>query len=310
MEFGICVPHYGKPVEIGRILDVARRAEAMGFASVWVTDHLLVPRTLDIIYRDHMLEPLALLSHLAAVVQRARLGTSVIILPYRHPAVVAKMLATVDQLSQGRVIFGVGAGWMEPEFKALNAPFTDRGAFCDESLRIIRDCWTREQVSIDGQFHQYTDMQASPRPVQPGGPPIWVGGNSARARRRVAELGDGWHSTGILAAEMAPGCTHVRELWEQNGRQGTPAFSARVALFIDGVSDQVLSYPPRPGRPTRSDLRGSVQAIVDQLGAYQDLGLGHVVFETSTQSHDGSLATMETFMTRIKPQLVGSGETS
>jgi probable F420-dependent oxidoreductase len=303
MEFGICVPHYGKPVDIGRILDIARRAEEMGFDSVWVTDHLLVPRTLDIIYRDNMLEPLAMLSHLAAVVQRARLGTSVIILPYRHPAIVAKMLATVDQLSNGRVIFGVGAGWMEPEFRALNAPFENRGAFCDESLRIIRDCWSQEQVGIDGQFHQYTDMQASPRPVQAGGPPIWVGGNSARSRRRAAELGDGWHSSSILAAAMAPGCAHVRDLWQQNGRRGEPVFSARIGLSIDGVSDQVLSYPLRPGRAVRQELAGSTGAIVEQLGAYQEIGLTHVVFETSTQSHDGSLATMEALMAHVKPQL-------
>lgn len=303
MDFGICVPHYGKPVDTGRIVDIARRAEAMGFDSVWVTDHLLVPRTLDIIYRDNMLEPLAMLSHLAAVVQRVRLGTSVIILPYRHPAIVAKMLATVDQLSNGRTIFGVGAGWMEPEFKALNAPFEKRGAFCDESLRIIRDCWLQEHVSIDGQFHQYTDMQASPRPVQAGGPPIWVGGNSARSRRRAAELGDGWHSSSILAANMAPGCAHVRDLWQQNGRQGEPVFSARIALSIDGVSEHVLAYPQRPGRATRQALSGSTSAIVEQLGAYQELGLAHVVFETSTQSHDSSLATMEAFMAHIKPQL-------
>lgn len=303
MEFGICVPHYGKPVDIGRILDIARRAEEMGFDSVWVTDHLLVPRTLDIIYRENMLEPLAMLSHLAAIVQRAKLGTSVIILPYRHPAIVAKMLATVDQLSNGRVIFGVGAGWMEPEFNALNAPFEDRGAFCDESLHIIRDCWAKETVSIDGQFHQYADMQTSPRPVQSGGPPIWVGGNGARSRRRAAALGDGWHSSSILAATMMPGCAHIRELWQQNGRQGEPVFSARIGLSIDGVSEQVLSYPQRPGRATRQELAGSTGAIVEQLGAYQELGLAHVVFETSTQSHNASLATMEAFMADIKPQL-------
>ena len=303
MEFGMCVPHYGKPVAIDRILGIARRAEELGFASIWVTDHLVVPRTLDIIYRDHMLEPIVLLSHLASVVQGPRLGTSVIILPYRHPILVAKMLATIDQLSHGRLIFGVGAGWMEDEFYALNAPFADRGALSDENIRIIRDCWTQETIDLDGRFHTYTDMQTSPRPAQTGGPPIWVGGNSARSRRRVAELGDGWHSTGLLAAEMAAGCGHIRDLWTQNGRQGEPVFSTRIALFIEGVSQEVLSYPPRPGRPTRSGVRGSVAAVVDQLGAYKELGLQHVVFEMSTQSHDHTLATMDTFMAQVKPQL-------
>ena len=300
MDFGICIPHYGKPLDIERIVGLARHAEALGFASVWVTDHILVPRTLEIIYRDHMLEPMTVLSHLAAVVKRVQLGTSVIILPYRSPILVAKMLATIDQLSHGRVIFGVGAGWMEPEFHALNAPFAERGALSDENLRIIRQCWNQETVSFTGRFHAYEDMQASPRPVQPGGPPIWVGGNSARSRRRVAELGDGWHSTGLSAAEMAPGCAHVRELWDKNGRQGEPVFSSRLALSIDGVSDQVLSFQPRS---PRSSVRGNIATVVDQLGAFTEVGLQHIVFETSTQSHDGSLATLETFMQRVKPQL-------
>jgi probable F420-dependent oxidoreductase len=303
VEFGICVPHYGKPVDIERILGVARSAEELGFASVWVTDHLFVPRTMEIIYRDNMLEPLALLSHLAAVVSRVRLGTSVIILPYRNPIIVAKMLATIDQLSHGRLIFGAAVGWMEEEFRTLKVPFTERGALSDESLRIIRDLWAHEVGHHQGTFYQYADMQASPRPVQQPGPPIWIGGNSARARRRVAALGDGWHTSSLNAAAMAPGCAHVRELWEKQGRQGQPVFSARTDLSIEGISDRVLSYPPRAGRPPRMPMSGSVGAIVDALGAFQEIGVEHVVFETATQSHHGTLATMEAFMQKVHPQL-------
>jgi len=303
IEFGVCVPHYGKPMEIERILEVARRAEELGFASVWVTDHLFVPRTLEIIYRDNMLEPITLLSHLAAVVSRLRLGTSVIILPYRNPIVVAKMLATIDQLSGGRVIFGAAVGWMEPEFQALNAPFAERGVLSDESLQVIRDLWTGRVVSHHGTFFHYEDMQASPPPVQPSGPPIWIGGNSARARRRVATLGDGWHTSGLNAAAMAPGCKHLQELWEGHGRPGKPTLSARLDLSIDGVSQAVLAYAPRPGRPVRMPLSGSVAAVVDQIGAFQEIGVTHLVFETSTQSHASTLATMETFMQKVHPQL-------
>ncbi|PON13841.1 hypothetical protein C2W62_32220 [Candidatus Entotheonella serta] len=123
MDVGICIPHYGKPIEIGRILDIAQRAETLGFDSVWVTDHIIVPESMNIIYRDNMLEPLALLSHLAAVVTRARRGTSVIILPYRSPIVVAKMLATIDQLSQGRVIMGTGAGMDGGRVRSIKCSF-------------------------------------------------------------------------------------------------------------------------------------------------------------------------------------------
>jgi len=258
---------------------------------------------MDIIYRDNMLEPLALLSHLAAVVPRVRLGTSVIILPYRNPIIVAKILATIDQLSHGRLIFGAAVGWMEEEFNALKVPFEKRGTLSDESLRIIREIWTHGVVNHQGTFYQYEDMQASPRPVQQPSPPIWIGGNSARARRRVAELGDGWHTSSLNAAAMAPGCAHLRELWAKNGRQGQPVLSARTELSIEGVSDRVLSYPQRPGRPPRMSIGNSVGAIVDALGAFREIGVEHVVFETSTQSHTSTLATMEAFIQKIQPQL-------
>ena len=189
---------------------------------------------------------------------------------------------------------------MEEEFAAVNAPFKERGDYSDECLRIIRDIWRHETVGIQGKFHHYENMQTSPRPVQAGGPPIWVGGNSARSRRRVAELGDGWHASSLLASEMAPGCAHVRELWADNNRQGEPVFSSRIALSLDGVSQEVTSYATRQ---PRSKIEGSIQAAVNQFGAYQELGLEHVVLEMSTQSHDGTLATMETFAERIRPQL-------
>jgi len=110
MEFGICIPHYGKAVDVQKIIENTQYAEKLGFDSVWVTDHIVVPRTMDLIYRDNMLEPVALLSHLAGLVPRVKLGTSVLILPYRNPIVLAKMLATIDQLSGGRLIVGVGGG--------------------------------------------------------------------------------------------------------------------------------------------------------------------------------------------------------
>ncbi len=305
MDFGVCIPHYGRTLEIGRVLDVARRAEALSFDSVWMTDHIIVPRSMEITYRDDMLEPVALMSHLAAVVTKVRLGTSALILPYRSPIVLAKMLATIDQLSGGRVIVGTGTGWMAEEFAALNAPFEARGDYSDECLRIMRDIWTDGTVGIDGKFHRFDQMQASPEPVRPGGPPIWVGGNRARSRRRVAELGDGWHASGLLAPEMAPGCAHVGELWVKNDRRGEPAFSCRIGLSLDGAFEAGRTYSTGQANRPRplSSITGTVDAAVEQFGAYRELGLEHVVLDLSAQSHDGILATMETFAERVRPQL-------
>jgi probable F420-dependent oxidoreductase len=300
MEFGVCIPHYGKPIDIAKILETVRRAEELEFDSVWVTDHLLVPQTLEIIYRDHMLEPLALLNYVAAITTRVKIGTSVIVLPYRNPIVVAKMLATTDQLSAGRLIFGAAVGWMEPEFAALKAPFAERGAFSDECLRLIKMLWTQEKVSFAGRYFAFADMQASPRPLQQPHPPIWVGGNSPRARRRVAEFGDGWHATAMPLDELKVGIADVRSRWERRGRAGEPVFSMRIPCSIEGMSQEVLHYPPR--RPGRESLSGSISGIVDRLGTYQELGIRHLALEMSTQSHEAAGASLEAFAKHIKPQ--------
>jgi probable F420-dependent oxidoreductase len=299
MEFGICVPHYGKVLDIGKIIANVQYAETLGFDSVWVTDHIIVPQTMDLIYRDHMLEPVALLSHLAGLVPRVKLGTSVLILPYRNPVVLAKMLATIDQLSGGRLIVGVGGGWMTEEFAALGTSYAERGNVSDECMRVLRAMWTQETASFAGQYTSFHDMQVSPLPVQQH-LPIWVGGISPRARRRAAELGDGWHATNLTPEAMAEGVHHLKQLWTKHGRAGEPVISVRLPLFIDGVSHEVLAYAPRPGRDV---LRGDIDTITTRLQAYQKAGTQHCVFELSLQSFESSARTMETFMTRIKPQL-------
>src|SRR5215470_7471902 len=204
MEFGICIPHYGKAINVPKIIENVQYAEKLSFDSVWVTDHIIVPQTMDLIYRDNMLEPVTLLSHLAGLVPRVKLGTSVLIHPYRNPVVLAKMLATIDQLSGGRLIVGVGGGWMTEEFAALGTPFPARGKVSDECLRLMRATWSQTTVSFSGQYTSFQDMQVSPLPVQQP-LPIWVGGVTPRARRRAAELGDGWHATSLTPEAFREG---------------------------------------------------------------------------------------------------------
>lgn len=299
MDFGICIPHYGKAIDVRKIIENAQYAEKLGFDSVWVTDHIIVPHSMDLIYRDNMLEPVALLSHLAGLVPRIKLGTSVLILPYRNPVVLAKMLATIDQLSGGRVIVGVGGGWMTEEFAALSTSYSERGKVSDECLRIMRALWTRENVSFHGQYTSFSDMQVSPLPARQH-LPIWVGGVSARARRRAAELGDGWHATSLTPEAVAEGVRHLKQLWTKHGRTGEPVISMRAPLFIEGISQDILSYAPRPGRDL---LHGDIETLTARLQAYQKAGAQHFVFELSMQSFDSSARTMETFISQIKPKL-------
>ncbi|MBI3756419.1 MAG: LLM class F420-dependent oxidoreductase [Deltaproteobacteria bacterium] len=299
MEFGICIPHYGKALDVQKIIENTQYAEKLGFDSVWVTDHIIVPRSMDLIYRDNMLEPMALLSHLAGLVPRVKLGTSVLILPYRNPIVLAKMLATIDQLSGGRLIVGVGGGWMTEEFAALNTPYPERGKLSDEYLRVMRKIWTHETVSFHGQYTTFDDLQVSPLPAQPH-LPLWVGGVSPRARRRAAEFGDGWHATSLPPETVSEGVQHLKKLWAKNGRAGEPVISMRAPLFIEGVSQDVLAYAPRPGRDL---LRGELETVTARVQAYQKAGVQHLVLELSMQSFESSARTMETFMSKIKPKL-------
>ena len=299
MEFGICIPHYGKVIDVRQIIENVQYAEKMGFDSVWVTDHIIVPKTMDLIYRDNMLEPVTLLSHLAGLVPRVKLGTSVLILPYRNPVVLAKMLATIDQLSGGRLIVGVGSGWMTEEFAALGTPYPERGKVSDKCLRVMREIWTKEAVSFYGQYTSFQDMKVSPLPAQKH-LPIWVGGVSPCARRRAAAFGDGWHATNLTPEAMTDGVQHLKKLWTKNGRAGEPVISVRTPLFIEGVSQEALAYAPRPGRDL---LRGDIDTITTRLQAYQKAGTQHCVFELSLQSFESSARTMETFVSKIKPRL-------
>jgi probable F420-dependent oxidoreductase len=140
-----------------------------------------------------MLDPAVALSHIAAHTERLRLGTGIIILPQRNPLVLAKELASLDVVSKGRLIFGLGAGYLEPEFRALGAPFEDRGAVTDESIEVLKALWTMDKPAYKGRFFSFSGIDAYPRPVQKPHPPIVIGGMSRSGARRAARYGDGWY---------------------------------------------------------------------------------------------------------------------
>ena len=162
MQIGLCLPHYGRAIETSHLLRVAQRADTLGLDSLWVTDHVIVPKDILIAYREEMLDPLAVLPWLAGVTERIALGTSVIILPYRSPLPVAKLLASVDVLSGGRLIFGAGVGWMEGEFAALGVPFKERGSRTDEALELFQTVWTAREPEIETRRHRLHGLIASP----------------------------------------------------------------------------------------------------------------------------------------------------
>src|SRR6058998_1811195 len=202
MRFGCHLPVYGPAATRDTLVGFARRAEALGYDSLWASDHVVLPWRIASRYpynatgdfplppATDFLEPLTALALVAGVTERAALGTTVLVLPHRHPLLAAKMLATLDHLAPGRVILGAGVGWMREEIEALGAPFDRRGAWSDEAIRVMRACWRDERVAHTGEFFRFDALACRPAPAR-GSIPIWIGGHTPRALRRVAELGDG-----------------------------------------------------------------------------------------------------------------------
>lgn len=300
MKLGICLPHYGRPIEVGRMLEVAARAEEMALDSVWVTDHVIVPRDMALIYRDHMLDPLAVLPWLAGVTSRVTLGTSVVVLPYRSPVPLAKLLASVDVLSGGRLLFGAAVGWVEGEFDALGVPFKERGSRTDEALTLIRALWTEEYPEVTTARHHLAGLKASPMPLQKPRPPILIGGSTEAAFRRVARLGDGWHASSCSPQTFRTGALAVHNLWRTAGRDGEPDLTLRIPVLLDGVHRPAVD-PSLLG--ARHVVRGGVAAVTRELRAYQAAGCRHVAVEVSYSTFPAILETIDVLAEEVGPAL-------
>jgi len=215
MRYGFYLPTRGPTATRDGILALAREGERLGLHSTMVADHIVFPVESHSTYPytvdgkhpsvGDALDAFSILGLVAGATERVRLVTSVLVLPYRNPVLTAKMAASLDVLSGGRLTLGVGAGWLKEEFEALGSPaFEARGAVTDEWLAIFKQLWSQSPASFDGRFHRYVDIRCEPFPVQKPHPPIWVGGHSRAALRRTARRGDGWHPVGAVAASPLP----------------------------------------------------------------------------------------------------------
>ena len=211
MKFGFSAPFRGPLANPQDIRTIAEAAERFAYDTITVADHIVVPSNISANYpysedgefawtadgSTDCMEQFTLLAWLSAVTTRVRLLTSVIVVPHRNPLFMAKSLATTDQLSGGRVTVGCGAGWMREEFEALNiTDFDARGKVTDEYIQVMKELWTKGRASFHGEFIDFTDAAADPKPIQQPHPPIWIGGESMPAIRRTAALGDTWYPFG------------------------------------------------------------------------------------------------------------------
>ncbi len=303
MEFGITIPNNWGLEDPQAVIGFGPLAEELGYDSVWTMDHLFnngyIRERLDDKPYYH---PLATLSHISALTSRVKLGTSVLVLPYHNPVELAKYAASLDQMSGGRVVLGVGVGAMTPEFEALGIPMNRRGSLTNESMDLMRELWANEDPRYRSERWQFADLKFSPKPLQRADDaphvPLWVGGSSPGALRRAARRGDGWHPSGVSAEEFAIGRQQVRELTEAAGRDPDRlVMSARVEVEAHGG-------PSSPRAADRSRLPGADPAgMIAGIAAYRDAGVQHIVLALNTGDAGRLRELMQVIAEAVIPQL-------
>ncbi len=302
MEFGIHLPQLGWRANRESVKEVAQRAEALGYESCWVSDHIAIPEKIETEYPMGgkfpvspdlpWLDPLGTLCYAAACTERVRLGTSVLVLPWRLPVQTAKLIATLDQLSGGRTILGIGAGWMPEEFAAVGMPWDHRGARTDEQLEVFDALFTQERPEYHGKYYEFERIGFNPKPFT-GNLTIWVGGFSPGAYRRAGRWGQGFHAAYGTPDRVAAQWAEVRREAEKQGRDpDSLTLSTRVWLGY-GMEEQ-----------SDGSLWGSDEQMIDLLGRWAEIGMSHVVMDVlSSGGIPGRIESIERFAKEVRPKL-------
>jgi probable F420-dependent oxidoreductase len=314
MRIGFFAPHVGPGSSRAAVDRACALADELGADTLWAVDHIAFPYGFRAVYPyathefgespDKPLvwwDCLSVLSYLAARTERVKIGTGVLVLPYRHPVATAKAVATIDVLSCGRVLFGVGVGWLQDEFEALQLEaFENRGAVTDEQLRIMKAIWTDERASFDGRFYRFPALSVTPKPEQRPHPPILVGGNSRPALRRTVEFGDGWHALMLLPSEMVLHRERLRSIAAEAGRTGDIPVSLLVATHLTRDASMLAGLDDAH---RRQSMVGTVEQVVEQLVAYRDAGVEeiHTVVSTDDTLGPGGVDGMQLFLEEVWP---------
>ena len=292
MNYGVVLPIWQLTAREAESLTV--RAEALGLDGVFVPDHILAKPATTQHYGGHWPDPFSLLAYLAGRTQRIRLGASVIVLPYRNALVAAKAAATVDQVSGGRFIFGVGVGWDEAEFVDLRLPFRERGRLSDDYIRAIKAAWASDVPEYTGTYVSFSGATFAPRPLQQPHPPIWVGGApgaiSAPAVRRCAELGDAWHPLGLSLDDIEKGYATLRDLAARSGRRTALGLAPRNLLDLtDGAKSS-----------GRAAFQGSVAEVAADIRRVRALGAEWMTFDLPRAGVSAMTQAMERLAREVK----------
>lgn len=306
MHFGVVLQHFREHASPEAISEVAQAAEELGYDSVWVMDHVVVPDVPEAAqFTSLVYDPFLTLAYVAAKTERIHLGTSVLIVPYRSPLVQAKLISTLDALCHGRLIVGVGVGWLRQEFGALGIPFDRRGALLDEYVEAMRVLWTSEgPADFHGPTVHFDNVLCEPKPVQRPHPPLWIGGGSEAALRRAAKIGSAWHPSSRYSESIREKIARLRNLAADEGRKPPPVHM-RATLHLLPEGDTTTK---------RESLVGTPKEVIEKIQAHNAIGVDGFVLDTfygsPTAEHkrpDEVVATLCRFADTVMPKLASGG---
>jgi probable F420-dependent oxidoreductase len=302
VKVGVVLPTYRRLATVENIRRAAQVSESLGFDSVWVTDHVVVPAPSLESFGATFYEAVTVMSFLAGITSRVQIGAAILIVPYRHPLVLAKMLATADQLSGGRLIVGAGLGWLETESALLGVPHRKRAGMTDESLALMRACWENDQPEFHGEFFDVGGFHFAPRPHANRRLPILVGGASTAALRRAARFGDGWIGDGQTFEELEVSLARLSQELEAQGRSlGEMEVAMRAGLQVVSDPEAITESPSEKGWKSqefvtagRTPFRGLREEVIADFKRAAGLGVGHLVFEFPVSRGEESMDLFET----------------
>jgi probable F420-dependent oxidoreductase len=286
MLIAVNLPNYGTLGTRESVATIAETAEALGYESVWTTDHVLVPNSLPSGFFGNLLESLITLTFVAARTERIRIGTGILVLPQRDPILVAKQVATLQHLSAGRLSVAVAVGYVEKEYELLRSSYTRRGVLLDEYLPALRELLEAQDPTFHGDIITFQDVYFSPRPLTRV--PLFVGGSSAASLRRAAALGDGWYALKQTPEQIAAGLDTIRQLHPSPGFQT----SLRIATRVGG---------PVPDAEPGQALQGSISDVAVAASAFSAAGVDRLVIEPIASDVDDFLDQLRLFSAEVVP---------
>jgi len=296
LRLGITLPFGDHLSDYPSLLQMARTVEAAGFDTLWMADHLTGPSPNG---THKWFDVITLLSNLCAHVPRLVVGTDILVVPHRHPVLTAKMLATLDHASGGKLIVGTGVGYIEKEFAELGVPFNERGAYTDECIQVWKAMWSPGRASFRGRYFQLEDTASEPKPLQQPHPPIWVGSAAPPVLRRTVALADGWHPIYLSLAQYEAGVATLKTLADKAGR------TRPLTLSYSGPYAWVGAEPDKSEQ--RLPLSGNPEQVAADIERFIKLGVSNIVFRpgsmTQQRSVDEICAQIEFIARHVLPLL-------